>query len=87
MHNFSHMEDAQTGFIIYVYLTMPRYPETRPTFGCGVTWTGSMADGSYFSSVSMFILTFLEVGILTKRVLANLVLGTGLEIATCMLLL
>ena len=44
-----------------------------------------MADGSCFSSVAMLPSTFQETGSLTKRVLANLALSSGLEIDTCML--
>ena len=81
------MEDARILFTTYITLTTLRCPETRATFGYGVTCKGLMVDGSFFNSVTMLLLTFLGTGFLTKRVLESLASDTGSEIGTCMLLL
>lgn len=43
-------------------------------------------DGSYFNNVAMLFSTFIETGLLTKRVLESLAsVGSGLETETCTL--
>ena len=79
------MEDVQMAFTIYAMLTASHCQKTKATFGFGVICTGLMGDGSCFKSGATLSLTFIETGILTKRVLVSLVLATGLEIAICML--
>lgn len=77
MQDFSHKEGARQDITIYRNLISPYFPKTRATFGCGVTWMDLTVGGFCFKNEATPLLTCIETGFLTKRVLVNLASGTG----------